>query len=322
MALPDLNWRYVGVRVFPTGNLVACQDALYDLGIATNYADGTARVPGTGSAWTWAREQILGSTVACYGNPPVNALNFRYIVGGTVALSAPPMLAPDTAVANVLFYGMQRNAGAYTTWTSATPFTNAGFSRYWRATTTFGSYDSVALWESQEGCAIQWGVSSVNATYTTGFGALIDPLSVDPSNAENDGRLYMMFGAGQVATSGAWASIAINTPGNSWGAGTSTANNAHSGVFVPGTATMFGTGQTYRFGTFAPTSAFHSTNGESPLILNVITSSAQIFLGQSRQWYITDNQQSRIALNLGGTAVGWICGSSINGTANCVVLTP
>jgi len=321
MALPDLNWRYVGVRVFTTANLVGCQDALYDLGIATAYADGTARVPGTGSAWTWAREQSAGTTVAVYGNPPVNALNFRYIVGGTVALSAPSMLGPDTTLANVLYYGMQRNAGAYTTWTSATPFTNAGFSRYWRATTTFGGYDSISLWESQEGCVIQWGASSSNSTFTTGFGALIDPLSANALNAETDGRLYMMFGSGQVATSASWASIALNTAGNTWGAGTSTANNAHSGVFVPGTATMFGTGQTYRFGTFAPTAEFTSTSGATPLINNVITTSSLIFLGQSRQWYITGNHQSRIALNLGGTAVGWICGSTLNGTANCVVLT-
>ena len=324
MALPDLNWRFVGTRVFPTGDIVASHNALYDLGIATVYADGTARTPGTGSAWTWAREQSVGTTVACYGNPPVNALAFRYIVGGTTTLPAPTMLTPDTAAANVILYGMQRNAGAFTTWTSATPFTNAGFSGYWRATTTYSSttINSVALWESQEACAIQWGVSSNGSTFTTGFGALIDPLSTNASNAESDGRLYMMFGTGGTATLAAWANAAINVTGNSWGGGASTANGAHSGVFAPGTSTMYGTGQSYRLGTFSQSAPFNSTDGSTPRINSVITSSALNFLGQSRQWYITEDQPSRTALNLNGTTVGWICGAYLGVPTNCVILTP
>ena len=80
--------------------------------------------------------------------------------------------------------------------------------------------------------------------------------------------------------------------------------------------------QTYRFGTFVQITSITSTSGALPLINVVITTSAGAFLGQSRQWYITENQQSRVALNLGGTFVGWICGASLNSAANCVILTP
>ena len=326
MALPDLNWRYVGTRTFASGNLVAALNAAYDLGIAVTYSDGTVRVPGTGSAWTWAREQSAGTTVAAYGNPPTNALAFRYIIGGTVGASAPTMLTPDTFLANCINYGMQRNAGAYTTWTSATPFTNAGFSGYWKGTRTFATLmDSVALWESQEGCAIQWGLSSDGSTSTVGFGALIDPLSVNASNAESDGRLYMMFGSGTTfGVSAVWASLTGGSSGGSWGGGGSGNGGNHAGVFAPGTAVMYGGAgnNCSRLGTF--TALLSSTNGATPLINVVIqqNNTGTFFLGQSRQWYITENQVSRVALNLGGTFVGWICGASLNSAANCVVLTP
>jgi hypothetical protein len=325
MALPDLNWRFVGTRAFVGGNLVAALNASYDLGIATVYADGTARVPGTGSAWTWAREQSAGTTVAAYGNPPVNALGFRYIIGGTVGASAPTMLTTDTFLANCILYGMQRNAGAYTTWTSATPFTNAGFSGYWKGTRTFATLmDSVAMWESQEGCAIQWGLSSDGSTSTVGFGALIDPLSVAAANAESDGRLYMMFGSGvSFGVSTVWASLTGGSSGGTWGGGGSTNGANHAGVFAPGTAVMYGGvgANSYRFGTFVQGTPFASASGAMPLVNVVITTSAGLFLGQSRQWYITENQPSRIAVKLGGTTLGWICGASLNVPANCVVLT-
>ena len=55
MALTPLNWKYVGAATFTVNNIAACLDAIYTLGQATTYANGAARTPGTGSAWTWAR---------------------------------------------------------------------------------------------------------------------------------------------------------------------------------------------------------------------------------------------------------------------------
>jgi hypothetical protein len=141
MANPTLNWRYVGTLTFVSA-INNALDAVYTLGTAVTYADGSARVPGTGSAWTWAREVAAGPvTVAAYGIPPVNALGFNYIIGGTSGASAYTFLTPDSAtLANCIVYGMNRSSGAFTTWTSATPFTNAsGFSGYWRGTRAFAS---------------------------------------------------------------------------------------------------------------------------------------------------------------------------------------
>ena len=83
MALPTLNWKYVGALNHTVSSINSALDAVYTLGTAVTYADGSVRVPGTGSAWTWNRE-ISGVTVAAYGAPPTNALGFRYIIGGTL----------------------------------------------------------------------------------------------------------------------------------------------------------------------------------------------------------------------------------------------
>ena len=79
-----------------------------------------------------------------------------------------------------------------------------------------------------------------------------------------------------------------------------------------------------RFGTFTQGTGFHSLDGATPLINVVIqqNNTGTLFLGQSRQWYLTENQPSRVALKLGATTVGWICGATIGVPANCVILTP
>ena len=80
--------------------------------------------------------------------------------------------------------------------------------------------------------------------------------------------------------------------------------------------------QTYRFGSFLQSSPFNSTNGATPLIPVVITTAGGLYLGQSRQWYITEDQPSRVAVKLGAATSGWICGAFVGVPANCVILTP
>ena len=110
MANPTLNWRYVGSLTY-VSSISNALDAAYTLGTSATYADGSARVPGIGSAWTWNRE-VSGVTVAAYGVPPVNALGFNYIIGGTVGVSAYTFLTPDTVTAvNTIVYGMNRSSG-------------------------------------------------------------------------------------------------------------------------------------------------------------------------------------------------------------------
>ena len=327
MANPTLNWRYVGTLTF-VSSISNALDAAYTLGTSVTYADGAARVPGAGSAWTWNREVAVGPvTVAAYGVPPVNALGFSFIIGGTVGASAYTFLTPDTAaLANCIVYGMNRSSGAYTTWTSATPFTNAGgFSGYWRGTRILTTFvcDSVAMWESQEGCVLQFGVAASGTTQSIGLGALFDPLSTAPLNAEADGRLYSIWGSGSNAvTNGGWAQIATGADGTAWAGG---ATNAicHAGTFAPGTNVMLtGAGsQTYRFGTFIPTAAFTSTNGDIARVPIVGYNALNNFVGQSRQWYITKDSISRLTWTNGATVIGYIWAATLNTSTDAIVMT-
>jgi len=325
MALSALNWRYVGVRTFTAGSLPLSHDALYDLGTAATYADGSARTPGTGSAWTWNREQSAGTTVAIYGAPPVNALSFRYIIAGTVGASTYTFLNPDNATTtNTPVFGMNRASGAYTTWTSATPFTNAGFSGYWRAARPFGTilYDSVAMWECQEAIVVQYGQASSSLTAVMCMGALVDPLSTASANAETDGRLYMMQSTGSVSNiNTAWANA--NTDGSLFGGGTTTAGQGHCGVFAPGTNVMIGGAgaQTHRFWLCQPTTAFTAINGDIvrlPICLfNAITSQ---FTGQLRQVYLTRDAAPRLTYQNGATVLGYTVSSTLASSFDAVIL--
>jgi len=324
MALSPLNWRYVGNITFVSGINVAL-DAVYSLGISPVYADGSTRTPGTGSAWTWARE-VSGVPVACYGNPPTNALGMRYIIGGTSGASAYTFLAPDNAtLANCIVYGMNRSSGAYTTWTSATPFTNAGFSGYWRGTRAFATiaYDSVSMWESQEGCVLQFGQASTGLTSSIGLGALFDPLSSSTGNCETDGRLYSMWGSGSLSqTSGTWAN---NTgDGCAWLQNGGGIGSSHCGTFAPGSTVMLGGAgaQTGRFLNLQPGTAFTSTNGDIARVPMIAVGGVSgNFFGQSRQIYHVKDAQSRLAWQNGATVLGYVWSPTLTSVSDAVVMT-
>ena len=323
MALPALNWRYVGSRLI-TSSISEALDAVYALGTATTYADGSTRTPGTGSAWTWLRE-VSGVTVAAYGAPPTNALGFRYIVGGAVGAVAYAFGNPDVATqTNTLVYGMNRASGAFSSWANAQPFTS-GFSGYWRGTRAFSlvAYDTVLMWESQEGCAIQFGVASSGVTSSVQFGALFDPLSSAAGNCEADGRLYSMCGTGSATTvTTAWLSSAN---AGAWGEGNGVTNEVHSGVFAPGTAVMFGGAgaQTDRFGNFTLSSSgnFGSVVGDVPRVPLCIVSSTGAFLGQGRGIYIARREFfSGTTIRDGATTLGDLYSASLTANAGGVLL--
>jgi hypothetical protein len=326
MALSPLNWRYVGVQSFTAGNIFLANDAVYLLGAATTYADGSARTPGSGSAWTWAQEGTGAACVAAYGTPPINALSFKYIVAGDTTTTAYTFLTPDTLGAvSVVKYGMARGAGAYTTWTNAQPFTT-GFSGYWRATRSFASvaYDSVAMWESQEGCILQYAQASTGLTSFATFGALFDPLSTAAANCESDGRLYFMGGSGSTGTTnnGFWGLAAAD--GN-FLAGVNTAQTAHFACFAPGSTVMFGGAgnSTYRLLGGTVSNTLTAANGDIVRIpFGNILSGALLgyWCGQSRNMFIVKDSVSRLKWDNAGTTIGYIVGASTTTQADACLL--
>lgn len=326
MANPALHWKYVGVQTF-VSSISNAHDALYTLGTATTYANGAARTPGSGSAWTWAKE-TSGVTVSVYGTPPTNALGFKYILAGVAASSAYTFLSPDTAVVgNVIVYGMNRGSGSFLGYLNAQPFTS-GFSGFWRATTTFATttYDSVSLWESEEGAFIQWAKASTGATSDVALGAVFDPLTTGANSAESDGRIYIMSGTGFTSTLIAgWASASPNTDG-SWLNNDTIANTCHSGAFAPGLTTMIGgaASQFNRVADFNLTNLFTTVDGDITYVPYWIKSSAGTtagnWIGQSRQWGMCKDVQSRLTWDKLGVTQGYLVGYSTNTQGDAFVL--
>lgn len=314
MALSALNWKYVGTQSFVSG-IAASHDAVYTLGTAAVYADGSARTPGSGSAWTWQR-QVSGSTVAAYGVPPTNALSMSYIVAGDGATTSYTLASPDTTgTANAVVCGMNRASGAFAGWSSAQPFTS-GFSGYWRGTKLFSStaYDNVSMWESQEACILQYAVNSSGVSSVVAFGALLDPLSSDSGTCESDGRLYLFSGSGSAATvSTTFLSFTYEAPlGHATGNG-----NGHTGIFSPGTTTV---ATAARMQTFSVSSMFLSLSNNIVRVPLVYNNASGAFLGASRSFYVVRDAQSRLAWSDTGTTMGYILGASTNTTADALLL--
>lgn len=323
MPLPTVNWKYVGALNHLVSSINSALDAVYTLGTAVTYADGSPRVPGTGSAWTWNRE-IIGVTVAAYGAPPTNALNFRYIIGGTLGASAYTFLTPDTAtLANVIVYGMNRNSGAFTSWVNAQPFTS-GFTGYWRGTAAYTNpYDSVTMWESQEGCAIQFNRTGTGQIGAVNFGALFDPLTTNTLVAESDGRVYSMSGTGSASVvPGNWLQQGTGVGAGLFGSSANGSGAAHAGTLAPGSTVMVGGAGalTSRFGDFIVTTSLTSPNGDIVRIPFSQLSSAGNYLGQSRNIFIIKDAISRQVYTSGASTVGYVFGASTTGASDSVLL--
>lgn len=332
MALPTLNWRmlqpvYVAASNSAiTGGVSGILDAIYTMGTATTYADGTARTPGTGSAWTWQRDQTTfatGATTACYADPPTTtAINQRIIFAGSSAVGgAVWKQLYDARQAQTLYAGTAKNAGAYTSWNNATtPFTSGDFTGFaaslGSALTTATSY-IVYMIECQE-TVVVWAQSLNNTAACGAFivGAYIDPLSANALNAESDGRLYGVCVSGGTArlpvtwlsvTGGANATLFIND---------ATSFYYHSVVFTPGAGTLL---PATRFFSAAPTSDFTSRNGDLPQVpLQIVTGSQ--YLGQLRQMFITRDSSSMVAWESGGVVRGYLLGG-IFGISDVLLLT-
>ena len=190
----------------------------------SSYADGSARITGSGVAWTFFRTSsadsasVIGPTAVVYGYPPtMSVMSQSVIFAGTAsAPTALPTMAPaGTFTANGLYLAIQKQANAfqYRNWLSGSIFNSGssginqgGLARsssgFAPIITTLQSIGIIHAWECQDSVAVACYLTSsgntANALTFAGIaGAFIDPESVDTvQDAESDGRLY------SVATSG------------------------------------------------------------------------------------------------------------------------
>jgi len=226
--------------VSSVGNTIpAVLDALWAVvdPTVTTYSDGSTRsfTGSTATGWTWTRVQVGGTTEALYATPPGGSLAQRVIIAGRSAAPAPSptMIGPDTFLASGLLISHQLSAGAFTTWNSATPFTNARFMGYTRvmgasAVTAFATL-ACCVYETQETIIVEILTGGTGVQLALA-GALYDPETTAAATAETDGRRY-----GVVVCGGALVSNFLGSAGNGslWVHGTGT-GAAHGYVWRPG----------------------------------------------------------------------------------------
>ena len=323
MALPTLNWRRLAPVVLAGNTINDALAALYTAGTAVTYADGSARVPGTGSAWTWAVDTTNalqpGATTAAYASPPtVTAVTQRVIfAGSTAAPTAMPLYSNDTRAANIVYASIVKNPGVYSNWNSATPFTTGdclGFARA-AVTQTTALFTTLHMWESQEAVAIQYSRVAPNvSTSVTMAGAFIDPGAT--ANGESDGRLYGIATSGNnnYLSSTFWSSTV-----DSLYADNNTANRARCGVFVPNTATLE---LTTRVTTATVSATFLSRNNDIPLVPVYVSSLSGQSPAVLREIRLSRDILSDLTLQNGGVVKGYTLGANIRTTNAdaCVLL--
>lgn len=342
MALATLHWRMLAPVALVDQSIGGIMNAIYQMGTATTYADGSTRTPGTfaspgtaslpaslgtGSAWTWNYDNTTYSTggpsgvkTACYAYAPTTtAINQAIIVCGAASITSPTavwkQLYADTRLAGNFYAGIAKNSATYTSWNNATtPFSSGDFTGLAGVfTSSVPNLNYLLMWESEEAVIIQ-GVSYAYGVQTVILGAYIDPLSANTANAETDGRLYGLasvgFGAWQPTTwlgSAANGTLLINSVGS---------QENHSVTFTPGAGTITATA---RFGTYTPASTFLSRNGDIPQLPYQLWTGTQ-YVGQLRQMNVIRDGLSGEALQAGATVKGYIMGASGTTSTDALLL--
>ena len=317
MPNPTLNWRMLApVIPSPANTTVGWLDAINTALTAVTYNDGSARVPGTGSAWTATRYQNAGVTEAVYASPPtVTAVAQRVIFGGSQTVTpspSPTMTLNETYTNGNIMVGLNLDSGAFNAWNAALPFTSGRFTGYTRLRTiSAATWVRMYLWESQECLAVQF-VTSTGATTVTLAGAIIDPLQGGAA-AESDGRFYA------ISSSGSGQSFDPN-----WQNGSAAVIGylyLHSGV--AGNCKCVGFNAATRIGLNAVnffsgpgagpcSTAATSLTGLVPTYSTLVVTqfgSPNVFIGMARAGIPTRRYLTGLTLQVGGVDVGYTLGA-------------
>lgn len=264
MSLPAMEWRRIAA-VAPAANTIeAFLNAIYTSLQAVTYDNGDARVPGTGSAWTGSRYENVGVTEAVYATPPLAAVSdLRAIWAGVDAGAPTPKMCAygaDTFAAGFILSSINKGSGAFNAWDVASPFTTGDFFGYWRgAMRTALTISQIQVIESKEGIAV-FAITNTGAVVGDILGALFDPLSSDPADAESNGRLYGMSKLGITSTNLGDLLTGWYSSGNILFRNSASANGNHTGVFQPGTGTVWPAGLQQSYGiASAPAGTLPST---------------------------------------------------------------
>ena len=320
MALPTMQWKYVGLQAFGSNTVASVLDAIYTLGTKTAYANGDSRSPGSASAGTYSRFQASGVTEAVYAVPPTTtSLAQKWIWAGSASSKSPPMASPDTWTTGDLLVSVNKNSGAFNAWDNAAPFTSGEFFGYWKAWTP-ASAASVYMWECQE--AVMVGIRRTNGNMLIHcLGAFLNPGSTESTDAESDERVYGVMTTGTTVVSTMTGSTTTST--SFFGNGTSS-GNCHTGIFTPGGSTLKSGQRNLQIAT-ANVNIPQTTSGRYAFSTNCIpinldSSPIGALLGVIRDTGFFGYAQTGQVVSNSGTDLGYIVGKSATGNNESIIL--
>jgi hypothetical protein len=323
MSLPVLNWKALPLVTLTSSTIDAVIQGIYNAFTSSTYIDGSPRVSGSASAWTFAQE-LSGSTIeAVWGIAPTGSLNQRVILAGSSRTGLTPQLAtPDTLYAPATLYtSVAKNASTFTTWNGVAPFTSGSFFGYWKTwVTSSGTPQTVRCLESEEAIAVFIQNTTANNVYGSIAGAILDPESTDTSiDSETDNRLY-----GIVTTGTSIMTIVNNdasTVTNMFSHGVSQ-NNNHMGIFTPATGSIRTVTKNIALGTIT-TEELTSRSGrliKIPITTKYVVAPTN-FAGRLREvWIFRDSIIGNTVTN-GAIVNGYIIGNNTSTIADCVLFS-
>lgn len=327
MSLPALNWKALPLVTLTSSTIDAVIQGIYNAFTSSVYIDGSARVTGSASAWTFT-QQLSGSTIeAAWGTPPTGSLNQRVILAGSSRTGLTPQLAsPDTVyAANTLYTSVAKNAGSFVGWDGGAPFgvgAGSSFFGYWKTwATSTGTAQIIRCLESEEAIAVFIQNTTPNRVYGSVAGAILDPESTDVAiDSETDNRLYGIVTTG-INTTMAITHIDASSTTYMFSHGGATGDN-HMGIFTPATSSIKTVTKNTSLGTIT-TEELTSRSGR--LIKMPITAKYVIapinFAGRLREiWMFRDSIIGNTVTN-GATVNGYIIGNNTATIADCVLFS-
>ena len=321
MSLSPLAWRYVGAQSFASATVAAALDALFTLGGAVTYDDATTRTPGSGSAWTWSRYQNVGVTEACYATPPTDTLGLRVILAGVAVAPVPvqTMASPDVAAAGTMHTNIIKNAGSFSSWNGASPFTSGQTFGYWRFWASSSGAGTVRLYEGTEAVLVLISTGGGNI-YAVFLGALLDSESPDvTSDAESDGKLYGMITTGPTNFIGSALNTAAAFLDHSV-----TNNQNHAGVFTPGGSALLTMNRRAPANAALSTTSLKTRSGRyvrAPYDYRSTASAPNdVSLGRLREISMFADGKTGTRLVSGATTIGYLVSGSTSADQDAVIL--
>ena len=321
MSLSPLAWRYVGAQSFASATVASALDALFTLGGAVTYDDATTRTPGSGSAWTWSRYQNVGVTEACYATPPTDTLGLRVILAGVAVAPVPvqTMASPDVAAAGTMHTNIIKNAGSFSSWNGASPFTSGQTFGYWRFWASSSGAGTVRLYEGTEAVLVLISTGGGNI-YAVILGALLDSESPDTTlDAESDGKLYGMITTGPTNVIGS----SMNTAAAFLDHSVTNSQN-HAGIFTPGGSALLPMNRRAPANAALSTTSLKTRSGRYVRAPYDYRSTAaapnDVSLGRLREITMFADGTTGTRLVSGATTIGYLVSGSTSADQDAVIL--